>query len=192
MLRSAANYNRNGARAHSQEFAVAMNRRLWVLVVFTLTVCFVSGSQREGLQDRPARRPATDFSLTDATGAHASLSGLRGKVVLLDFWATWCAGCKEEMPWFIEFQKKYARQGLASVGVALDDEGWEKVRPYLRDHPVNYPIVVADAAFAAKYGITGLPTTLLIDRRGQVAEVHVGKVEKESFEARIQTLLSEK
>jgi len=171
---------------------MAIHRGVWVLVVLTLAVGSVSGSQRKGLQDRSARQPVRDFSLTDATGANASLSGLRGKVVLLDFWATWCAGCKEEMPWFIEFQKKYERQGLASVGVALDDEGWEKVRPYLRDHPVNYPIVVADAAFAAKYGITGLPTTLLIDRRGHVAEVHVGKVEKELFEGHIQRLLSEK
>jgi cytochrome c biogenesis protein CcmG/thiol:disulfide interchange protein DsbE len=171
---------------------MAIHRGVWLLIVLTLAVGSVSGSQRGGLQERLVRQPARGFALTDATGANASLSGLRGKVVLLDFWATWCTGCKEEMPWFIEFQKKFERQGLASVGVALDEEGWDKVRPYLRDHPVNYPIVVADAAFAAKYSITALPTTLLIDRRGHVAEVHVGKVEKQSFEADIRSLLSEK
>ena len=90
---------------------MAIDRGVWVLVVVTLAVGSASGSQRQGLQEGSARRPATDFSLTDATGANASLSGLRGKVVLLDFWATWCTGCKEEMPWFIEFQKKYRAAG---------------------------------------------------------------------------------
>src|SRR4030095_14015232 len=101
-----------------------------------------------------ARKTAPDLSVTDTNGKRVSLSSLKGKVVLLDFWATWCTGCKEEMPWFMDFQKKYGQRGLASVGVALDEEGWLKVRPYLAEHPINYPIVIADAPFANKYGVT--------------------------------------
>src|SRR5262245_48906824 len=73
------------------------------------------------------RKKAPDFSLQDANGASIKLSRFKGQVVLLDFWATWCTGCKVEMPWFIEFQQKYASKGLRSIGVALDDEGWQMV-----------------------------------------------------------------
>src|SRR5262245_57786180 len=139
------------------------------------------------------RKPAPDFVLNEASGATVKLSALKGKVVLLDFWATWCTGCKEEMPWFMEFQKKYQQRGLASVGVALDEEGWEKVRPYVLEHPINYPIVVGDVSLANKFGVTtALPVTLLIDRTGRIAELHVGKVNKAAFEADIRQLLQEK
>jgi len=140
-----------------------------------------------------ARKPVADFTLTAFDGKRVSLAGLKGKVVLLDFWATWCTGCKEEMPWFMEFQNTYGRRGLATVGVAMDEEGWDKVRPYLNKHPINYPIVVGDLAFANRFGlISALPVTLLIDRKGRVAEFHAGKVKKASFEADIQRLLAEK
>jgi thiol-disulfide isomerase/thioredoxin len=139
------------------------------------------------------RKRAADFTLTAADGKRVSLAALKGKVVLLDFWATWCTGCKEEMPWFMEFQKTYGRRGLESVGVAMDEEGWAKVRPYLNEHPINYPIVVGDLAFANRFGsISALPVTLLIDRKGRVAEFHAGKVEKDAFEKDIQRLLAEK
>ncbi|HEY7171767.1 MAG TPA: TlpA disulfide reductase family protein [Vicinamibacterales bacterium] len=140
-----------------------------------------------------ARQAAPDFTLTSADGKRVTLAGLKGKVVLLDFWATWCTGCKEEMPWFMEFQQTYGRKGLHSIGVAMDEEGWAKVRPYLNDHPVNYPIVVGDLAFANRFGsISALPVTLLIDRKGRIAEFHAGKVEKDAFESAIRRLLAEK
>jgi thiol-disulfide isomerase/thioredoxin len=140
-----------------------------------------------------ARQAAPDFTLSAADGKRVTLAGLKGKVVLLDFWATWCTGCKEEMPWFIEFQKAYGPKGLQSVGVAMDEEGWAKVRPYLNHHPTNYPIVVGDLAFANRFGsIAALPVTLLIDRKGRIAEFHAGKVEKDAFEADIRRLVAEK
>jgi cytochrome c biogenesis protein CcmG/thiol:disulfide interchange protein DsbE len=113
-------------------------------------------------------------------------------VVLLDFWATWCAGCKEEMPWFVQFQKTYGQGGLQSVGVAMDVDGWARVRPYLQQHPVNYPVVVGDVGLATRFGsMPGLPVTLLIDRKGRVAEFRTGKVDKDAFETDIRRLLAE-
>jgi peroxiredoxin len=146
-----------------------------------------------GVSARTApRKAAPAFTLRDANGAPVSLAAYKGKVVLLDMWATWCTGCKVEIPWYMEFQKKYQKRGLVSIGVAMDAEGWDKVTPYVHQHPFNYPIVVGDEAFAALYDVTSMPVTLLIDRKGRVAEWHVGMVEKDAWEKQILRLLREK
>jgi cytochrome c biogenesis protein CcmG/thiol:disulfide interchange protein DsbE len=139
-----------------------------------------------------ARKPANDFSLPGRDGKPVKLSSLKGKVVLLDFWATWCTGCKVEIPWFIEFDKTYRGQGLAAVGVAMDDEGWKKVEPYLKEHPISYTVVAGNSDAAGPYGISALPVTVLIDRAGRVAARHVGVVDKKQFEAELQQLLAER
>jgi peroxiredoxin len=158
-------------------------------VAFFVTIAPASSA----VVEPDARRAAPSFTLVDAKDKRISLAGLKGKVVLLDFWATWCTGCKEEMPWFMEFQETYGRRGLQSVGVAMDEEGWDKVRLYLKAHPINYPVVVGDLAFANRFGsVAALPVTLLIDRKGRIAEFHSGKVDKDAFEADIRRLLAEK
>jgi thiol-disulfide isomerase/thioredoxin len=140
-----------------------------------------------------ARKPAASFVLTDANGKSIRLNDYKGKVVLLDFWATWCTGCKEEIPWFIEFVQKYKSKGLVAIGVALDDDGWKSVRPYLAQHLIPYTISVADLPFAGRYGVTAaMPDTVLIDRRGRIADFHEGKVDKDAWEREIRDLLAEK
>jgi thiol-disulfide isomerase/thioredoxin len=138
------------------------------------------------------RKPASNFVVTDANGKTITLSSYKGRVVLLDFWATWCTGCKVEIPWYMEFQKRYSRRGLTSIGVAMDEEGWKVVNPYLQQHPISYPVVIGDADFATLFQIESLPVTLLIDRNGRIADWHVGMVVKSIWEDEIRTLLREK
>jgi len=132
---------------------------------------------------------APDFSLADANGASIRLSAYRGKVVLLDFWATWCGGCKTEIPWYIEFQDKYRDAGLSAIGVSMDADGWKSVKPFLANHKLNYPVVIGDDDLGEQFGVINMPLTLLIDRNGKIAESHAGVVDKDSFEAKIRSLL---
>jgi len=133
---------------------------------------------------------APDFQLNDARGRTVSLARYRGKVVVLDFWATWCHGCKTEIPWFMEFAKRYRKQGLEVIGVAMDEDGWKSVQPYVRTTKMNYPVVVGDAAVARQFGAAeNLPVTLLIDRQGKIAESHTGVVDRDAWERRIRELL---
>ena len=162
-----------------------------VIVSLALLISAAAPASAELLK-AAARKPASDFSLPGRDSKPVKLSGLKGKVVLLDFWATWCTGCKVEIPWFIEFDKAYRAQGLAALGVSMDEEGWKTIEPYLKAHPISYPVVAGNFDAADPYGISALPVTVLIDRAGRVAARHVGVVDKKMFEAELKQLLSEK
>ena len=136
-------------------------------------------------------QPAPDFTLTDSAGSPVKLSAYKGKVVLLDFWATWCGGCKVEIPWYMEFQNKYKDKGLSVVGVSMDEDGWKSVKPFLAENKINYPIVIGNSDLGGQFGVSGLPLTLLIDRNGKIADSHAGMVDKDAFEREIQSLLKD-
>ena len=129
------------------------------------------------------RKQAPDFALKDANGATVHLSDYKGKVVLLDFWATWCGPCKIEIPWFIEFEQTLKDKGFAVVGISMDEDGWNVVKPYLVERKVNYRILLGNDEVAQAYGgVDSLPTTFIIDRTGKIASVHVGLEEgKDGF-----------
>jgi cytochrome c biogenesis protein CcmG/thiol:disulfide interchange protein DsbE len=142
------------------------------------------------IQPPNQRRPAPEFALKDGAGKTVSLKKYRGKIVLLDFWATWCHGCKEEIPWFAAFERKYSGKGLRVIGVSLDEEGWKAVRPFLAGADVPYCIVVGDEATTKKYAIENMPDTFLIDRKGKIAAAYLGLVDRNNIEANIQIMLS--
>lgn len=139
-----------------------------------------------------SRKPAAGFALTDAKGSAVKLSDYKGRVVLLNFWATWCHGCGEEIPWFVEFQNKYKASGLTVVGVSMDDDGWKSVKPYLIQKKMNYPVVIGNQDLGKLYGLANMPMTLLIDRDGKIAATYAGVVDKDGCQKDIKTLLGGK
>src|SRR5271169_2173859 len=146
---------------------------------------------RAVLHPAKERKSASDFVLTDASGRTVKLKDYQGKVLLLDFWATWCTGCKKEIPWFAEFQKTYGAKGLAVVGVSMDEGGWTVLKPFLAEHHVPYQILLGDDAMAKRYGIESMPDTFLIDREGMVAAAYLGGlVDRDNVEANIKALLA--
>jgi peroxiredoxin len=145
------------------------------------------------LQPASERKAAPQLALKDSTGKTITLTDYAGKVVLLDFWATWCTGCKKEIPWFSDFQKAYGAQGFAVVGVSMDDGGWAVVKPFLAGNPIPYPILLGDGQTAQRFGIPALPDTFLIDRSGKVAAAYKASVvDKNDIEANIKALLSQR
>jgi len=139
------------------------------------------------------RKPAPSFTLKDADGKPVSLADYKGKVVLLNFWATWCGPCKIEIPWFVEFEQKYKDRGFSVVGVSMDDEGWEAVKPWLAKNTVNYRILVGDDKVAQAYGgVESLPTTFVLDQNGRIVNQHVGLVSKSDYENEIRKLLDDR
>jgi peroxiredoxin len=137
-----------------------------------------------------ASRAAPDFTLNDTKGERLRLADDRGKVVLLNFWATWCGPCKVEIPWFIEFQKTYQARGFTVLGVSMDEDGWKVINPYVAAEKINYPIVLGDEKVNMLYGgIEALPTTFLIGKDGSVAYLHQGLVSKGDYEKEILQLL---
>ena len=145
------------------------------------------------LQPASERQAAPQLTLKDSSGKTISLTDYRGKVVLLDFWATWCTGCKLEIPWFSEFQKAYGAQGFAVVGVAMDEGGWSVVKPFLAETHIPYPILLGDGPTAQRFGIPALPDTFLIDRQGRLAVTYKASlVDKNDVEAKIKALLSQR
>jgi peroxiredoxin len=146
---------------------------------------------RAALQPTNERKPAPDFALKDGKGRTITLKNYRGKVVLLDFWATWCHGCKEEIPGFSELQTKYHAKGLEVVGVGMDDEGWKVIKPFLAATKVSYPMLAGDQETFQSYGLRALPDTFLIDGQGRIAAAYVsGLVNQDDVEFNVKSLLA--
>lgn len=152
-----------------------------------------SNSPRRPLGDEPV------VTFKDLQGNDVTLASMKGKVVLVNFWATWCDPCRVEIPWMIELQQKYADKGFTMLGVAMDDEGKSVVEPFVRttqfdvdgrSMAMNYPIVLGSDDIADKFGgILGLPTSMLISRDGKIQKRYIGLASEDDLNKEIQSLL---
>jgi thiol-disulfide isomerase/thioredoxin len=148
--------------------------------------------QEAALQGELKGKTAPDFELATLNGKKMKLSDLRGKAVVLDFWATWCVPCKIEMPWFVELQKQYGPEGLAIIGVAMDDSSDEEISKFAKELGVNYPILRGKEAVGEAYGgLPGLPTTFFIGRDGKIVDQDAGLVSRKVIEEKIKASLAQ-
>jgi len=132
-----------------------------------------------------------NFTLKDANNRDVALSQYKGKVIVIDFWATWCGPCKVEIPHFVEFQDKYGKAGLQIVGISVDDTA-DKLAPYIRDMKMNYPVLQGlnhDDLQEAYGPIVGIPVSVMISRDGKICATHTGLTGKDVFEREIKALL---
>jgi thiol-disulfide isomerase/thioredoxin len=150
-------------------------------------------SSKKDLPDAP------DVTFKDLEGKDLRLADLKGKVVVVNFWATWCEPCQIEIPWMIGFQEKYAAKGFTLLGVAMDDEGKSVVGPYIektqfdvdgKKMAMNYPILIGNDDLSSKFGgLIGLPTTVVIGRDGKIHKRFLGLVSHDELEKQIKELL---
>ena len=175
-----------GNKAH-RRFGAGFTELAGVICTLVLAVAFPHGAAQD---NQLLHNPAPPFVRNDLDNRPVDLAALRGKVVLLNFWATWCASCQVEMPRFVEWQTKYKTEGLNIIGISMDDDA-APVQSLLREHKVNYPIVMGDENLGLQYGgILGLPVTWLIDRKGIIRAHYKGDVDLKGMEAKIRELVN--
>ena len=145
-----------------------------------------------GLGANEPRKVAPDFELKSLDGRSLKLSDLRGHAVLLNFWATYCAPCRVEMPWLVDLYKQYHDQGLEIIGISMDDDGeQQQILGFVRETKVNYPILLGNHPVGDAYGGTQLlPKTLFIDRDGKISSSIIGMKSKQDLESAVKRLLT--
>ena len=175
-----------------------MRKAVLIVVAIILAIAIYGVSRRSSAHSKPGgpvsavHSVAPDFSLQDLNGQPLALADYRGKVVLLDFWATWCAPCLDEIPHFVALQNEYREQGLQVIGISMDD-GPKPVRDFYQRFKMNYPVALGTEKLAQAYGgVLGLPVTFLIGRDGQVAAKYIGEVQMPVVEQEIKSLLQAK
>lgn len=164
-----------------------------LVLVLGLASCSKSKQEVEARMPAESKRlKAPEISLKDADGNTVTLADYKGKVLLINFWATWCGPCEAEIPWFVEFEQKYKGRDFAVLGISMDDDGWKSVRPYIASHKMTYRVVIGNETVAQKFGeIDALPTSFILDRQGRVAAHHVGLVDKSDYQNEILKLLDD-
>lgn len=152
-----------------------------LLIAFALAISATATAQQ---------KKAAPFALKSADGKIYDLSNYSGKVVIVNFWATWCGPCRKEIPDFIELYKRYKDKGLEIIGVSLDQDGWTKVSPFVKQSNINYPVVLGNQKLVDNYGFfNAIPTTFIIDKNGIIVYEHTGTLSRTQLESKLKPLL---
>ena len=169
-------------------------------LVFATTSALGQQGAHATVLPQASRQPAPAFRLADVSGTDKQVTDYRGKIVLLNFWATACGGCKLEIPWLIELESAHKSDSFTVVGVSMDtsyegsksaDEAWGKVKPFVLDHKLNYPVLMGDATLIISYKLGAVPATYLIDKQGRIAASYSGVADKSDVDSNIKKLLAE-
>lgn len=162
----------------------------WCLLSFVLLVLIAGCGGPAKKEDQMINQPAKDFSLSDLENNQVSLANFKNKIIVLNFWATWCSPCKKEIPDLVDLHKKYREKGVVVVGIALDEEGSTVVKPFIQEYKVNYPILLGNEQISKDYGgIIGVPTSFILDAKGNVYKKYVGYRPVSEYERDIDALL---
>lgn len=200
------NQKQNFANKNNSDIKMGLTKkqRSWIYTGFFIGVILLmfvinnSGSEPEQGPYPPNYVPAAqktsakaaDFSLSTTDGKTLKLSDLKGKVVILDFWATWCPPCRKGIPDLIDIKKRFGSKGVEIVGISVDQETKPDVVPFIKDYGINYPVVYADNGIVVNYGgIRAIPTTFVIDKEGKIVASYEGLVSKLTYENHIKKLL---
>jgi thiol-disulfide isomerase/thioredoxin len=154
----------------------ALPRRALALALAALAV---AGCLAE---ERPEAGPAPPFTLPDLAGRSVSLADFSGRVVVVDFWATWCEPCKQQIPVLNAFQRSQGDGGVAVLGVAVDAGGREAVAPFAAEHGIEYPVLLGSESLARDYGVPGFPALVVVDPAGRLGALHLGVITPEELE----------
>jgi cytochrome c biogenesis protein CcmG, thiol:disulfide interchange protein DsbE len=172
-------------------------RKLIQYLLFAVAVLWIAFAwqswtdQKAGVRPVKDRTPVADLMFPQLNGSSWRLSDHRGQVVLINYWASWCAPCRQETPGLIDLARDYRYKGLSVVGVAMDEGGRRAVESFLREFHLPYPVLMPDLASPAAPAIDALPTTVLVDRNGRAAKSYVGAVRESIFRADVDRLLAE-
>lgn len=170
---------------------MALSTTVAVLILIIALVLVQNRSRAEGTSQAGQALPAPVWDLQGLDGKSVHSDDFKGKIVILDFWATWCQPCRAEISGFIDLQKKYQAEGLVVVGISVDQADSGTVKSFVQKEGINYPVVLADSKVVTAYGgIEAVPTTFIIDRGGRVVKQHLGFTDKEEFEKEIKALLT--